>query len=303
MLPANAVSRAAARWLRILRTSTFIQAWSVIEADSSYTDLTKTQYASALDWLLALDLLVDGQYGLELATAAKALPQLELNQLFFERSLERAAPAWLPDSDLLIPDETELPQDAAALAQILDLSDQLALLAVRRAHGRVNLAERSAIGLAGERALVGILEDRWPGSTTHVSQTDDGFGYDIVFNHKKIEWHLEVKTTTRRGRLVVYLSRHEHEVGLSDPSWRLIVVGLDDRLQLRTVATAKFAEIAARAPQDRHNYAKWQSTSHHLTDRDVEGGLSFLGDQLLVADSPLGALKPTSSPASAHSPL
>jgi hypothetical protein len=286
MLPANAVSLAANRWLRVLRTSTLIQAWSLIQADSSYTDLTITQYASALDWLASVDLLVAGQNGFELATAAKVLPHMQLNQLLFERSLERAAPAWLPDSDLLIPDESELPLDAAALAETLGLSNQLALLAIRRIHGRVDLALRNQIGLAGERALISVLEDRWPGSTTHVSQFDDGFGYDIAFRHQAIEWHLEVKTTTRRGRLVIYLSRHEHEVGLRDPQWRLIIIGLNNELQPRSLATAEFADIAARAPRDCSNDAKWQATSHHLITSDLRDGLSFLDEQLAFFTAP-----------------
>jgi hypothetical protein len=294
MLPANAVSRAAGRWLRVLRTSTLNQAWSLIQADSSYTDLTITQYASALDWLASADFLVHGQSGLELATAAKALPDTQLDQLLFERSVERAAPAWLPDSDLLIPDESELPQDAAALADTLGISNQLALLAIRRIHGRIDLALRNRIGLTGERALIGVLENRWPGSTSHVSQFDDGFGYDIAFRHKAIEWHLEVKTTTRRGRLVIYLSRHEHEVGLRDPHWRLIVVGLDTQQLLRTLATAKFAEIAARAPRDCGNDAKWQTASHHLTMNDLQDGLSFLDEELLLRTAPL-SIHPNSS--------
>jgi hypothetical protein len=261
-----------------------------------------TQYASALDWLASVGLLIGGQNGLELATAAKVLPHMQLNQLLFERSLERAAPAWLPDSDLLIPDESELPQDAAALADTLGLSSQLALLAIRRIHGRIDLALRNEIGLAGERALINTLEDRWPGSTTHVSQFDDGFGYDIAFRHESIEWHLEVKSTTRRGRLVIYLSRHEHEVGLRDPHWRLILVGLNGQLQLRTLSTARFSEIAARAPQDSHSDSKWQSTSHHLTSEDLHDGVSFLDEPFGVSGSLTSAFNPGSQPANVHSP-
>src|SRR5882762_5714106 len=104
MLPADAVTRAAARWLRILHTSTLSQAWGLIRADTNYTDLTQTQYASALEWLGALELVVDGSDGVELSASVKPLPQAQLDQLLFERSLERAAPAWLPDADILIPD-------------------------------------------------------------------------------------------------------------------------------------------------------------------------------------------------------
>lgn len=64
------------------------------------------------------------------------------------------------------------------------------------------------------------LERRWPGSTRHVALTDDGLGYDLAFSCRGRTLHLEVKTTGRRGRLVLYLSRHEHEVALLDPDWR-----------------------------------------------------------------------------------
>jgi hypothetical protein len=201
----------------------------------------------------------------------------QLNQLLFERSLELAAPAWLPDSDILIPDASELPQDAVALAGALGLSDDLALLVIRHVHGRINLEQRTQIGLAGERALIGVLEAHWPGSTTHVSQIDDGYGYDIAFRHEGAEWHFEVKSTARRGRLLMYLSRHEYEVGLRDPIWRLIVVGLSSQLELQSIATAQFHAIAARAPADRHVNTKWQSAAYQLTANDLQDGLSFLG--------------------------
>jgi hypothetical protein len=288
MLPADTVVLAATRWLRLLRTSTLAQASSLIRADPNCTDLTQTQYASGLDWLRALDLLTSGSQGAEFSCAIRELPEEQLNQLFFERILERTAPAWLPDADLLVPDEAELPQDAASLAAALKLSERVAFTAVRHVHGRVDLAERARVGLAGERALVELLEHRWPGSTTHVSQTDDGFGYDLLFRHENVQWHLEVKTTTRRGRLVIHLSRHEHDVSLHDPFWRLIVIGLDNQLRLQGVATARHSELLARTPHDICAEAKWQSTSHQLTSRDLQQGFSFLDwsrlDQNLVAD-------------------
>src|SRR5258707_15037768 len=136
MLPAETITRAAARWLRILQTSTLRQAWGLIGADTNYADLTQTQYASALEWLRALKLVIDGSDGVELSAAVKALPRTQVNQLLFERGLELATPAWLPDADLLIPDASELPQDAAKLAQTLGLADDVALLAVKHVHGR-----------------------------------------------------------------------------------------------------------------------------------------------------------------------
>lgn len=276
MLPADTVARAAARWLRILRTSTLGQGWSLIRADSNYTDLTQTQYASALEWLKVLGLVIHGLDDVELSAVVKALPEAQGKQLLFERGIQHAAPAWLPDSDLLIPDASELPQDAAGLADTLGLSDDAALLAVRHIHGRIDLAQRAQVGAAGERALIDLLESQWPGSTVHVALANDGFGYDVLFRHGNVEWHLEVKSTTRRGRLVIYLSRHEHEVGLRDSKWRLIVVGLDDQLRLQAIATVRYPTVAERGPEDLCAEAKWQSTSHQLAPRDLQCGLSFL---------------------------
>lgn len=268
--------RAASRWLRLLRTSTLSQAASLIRADAAYTDLTQTQYSSALDWLKVVRLLLEGPEGLLLPAASRALPEMETNQLLFERTVECAAPAWLPDADLLIPDKDALPQDVAIIAATLNLSDTAALWAIRNVHGRVDVSHRSELGAAGERALIELLERHWPGTTAHVSAIDDGFGYDVLFRHRGIEWHLEVKTTLRRGRLVAYLSRHEYEVSLRDPYWRLVVVGLNEQGLPCAVATVEHPTVFNRTPQDVCLGARWQSVSHQLAASDLRGGLSFI---------------------------
>ena len=281
MLPPNSVMQAAERWLRVLRTSTVSQGWALIRADTNYTDLTQTQYASALEWLRDIDLLLHGHNGLELAPVLRVLPGGRVNELLFERTLERSCPPWLRDADILIPDASELPQDAAGIAATLGVSDENALLSVRAAHDRVDLEYRARVGLAGEHALLELLELYWPGSAVHVAATDDSFGYDILFVHEGQEWHLEVKATTRRGRVVIYLSRHEFEVGKRDPQWRLIVMRLGDDLRPRALATVRYETLVARAPRDSAPQARWQSASHELTPADIDDGLSFLGVALL----------------------
>jgi hypothetical protein len=279
MLPADSIVRAAVRWLRLLRASTLGKAWAIILADAGYTDLTQTQYAAALEWLRSLDLLNERHNGgLDLSPTIRALPEEQVNQLLFEGIIARAAPPWLANVDLLVPDGGELPQDAASLAENLGLSEGVAFLAIRHLHGRIDLAERARVGAAGERALLEYLERRWPGSTSHVAEADDGFGYDVLFRHDDVQWHLEVKATTRRGRLVIYLSRHEHEVSLQDAHWRLVVVGLDEHLRLKALATVRHLEVLSRAPHDTCIESKWQSTSHELAPRDLQEGLSFLND-------------------------
>lgn len=277
MLPGDGVLRAAHRWLRLLQTSTLPQAWGLIRADAAYTDLTPTQYASALDWLRTVRLLQSSDSGTQLAPAAAGLTDLGARQLLFGRSLESAAPAWLPDADALVRDSSELPQDAVDLAAALGLDDTAALLMVRQVHGRIDLAERARIGAVGEQGLAALLEQRWPGSTHHVALTDDGLGYDLAFTPGERTWHLEVKTTSRRGRLVLYMSRHEHEVALLDPDWRLVVVGLSGGGALGALATARHHMLQGRAPQDRDSTARWESARHQLLPADLGPGLTFLG--------------------------
>ena len=67
--------------------------------------------------------------------------------------------------------------------------------------------------------------------------TDDGLGYDVAAMTETGTWHLEVKTSARRGRLLVYPSRQEFEISKLDPRWRLVLAGLDPGRQLAAVAT------------------------------------------------------------------
>lgn len=276
MLPGDGVLVAAYRWLCLLQRSTLPQASAVIRANTAYTDLSPTQYAAALDWLTTVRLLHSTDAGARLAPAALGLTDAGTRQLLFGRSLEAAAPAWLPDADVLVRNPSELPQDVSHLADVLGLDDSTALLTVRQIHGRIDLAERSRIGAQGEKGLAALLECRWPGSTNHVALTDDGLGYDLAFTLGVNTWHLEVKTTSRRGRLVVYLSRHEHEVALLDRDWRLVVVGLGGDGAPAAIATARHQLLQERAPRDWDQAARWESARHELRPSDLHPGLAFL---------------------------
>lgn len=276
MRPAEAVTRAAGRWLQLLRTSTLAQAAALLRTDAHFTDLTTTQYLVALEWLRALRLVVDTPLGLGLSPQLDGLSPELSRQILLERAFEDDSPAWLRDADILVPDTAALPADAVRLAATLGISDEVALAAIRHVHGKIDLAERARVGSAGETSLLELLESCWPGSAVHVSARDDGFGYDIDFRYRQSRWHLEVKSTTRRGRLNVHLSRHEHEVGLSDPNWRLLVLGLDESLKLATLATARHGQILARAPADICADAKWQSVRHDIKVDDLEIGLNFV---------------------------
>lgn len=285
MLPADSVLRAAQRWLHLLGQSTLQQAWALILADAKYTDLSPTQYAAALEWLKDIRLLENSTAGVRLAPDARGLPAAHTSELLFTRSLQTLAPAWMPDADVLVPDASELPLDATDLAALFGLGDAAALLAVRQVHRRIDLAERARVGAAGELGLVTLLEQRWPGSTVHAALDDDGLGYDIALMLGADTWHLEVKTTGRRGRLVLYLSRHEHEVAMLDPDWRLVVVGLSDDDKPAALATARLEALQDRAPRDCHPAARWESARHQLSPADLQPGLPFLGSPPTPADA------------------
>jgi len=285
MLPAEGVLRAGQRWLNLLRRSTVLQASALIKADGRYTDLTTTQYATALDWLVETGLVTQASTGLRLASALQGLDEQGIGAMLFERSLAELDPAWLPDADVLLRGPDDLPADAMALTELFGVEDSAALLIVRQLHGKVDQAARTEVGLAGELALVELLESRWPGSVRHVALTDDGFGYDIDFR-PALTYHLEVKTTNRRGRLTVYLSRHEHEVALLDPAWRLVVVGLAADGQLSALATVRHELLAARSPYDQDTFARWESVRHQLRPDDLRLGLAFL-DKAELADDDL----------------
>lgn len=278
MLLAETIAEAARRWIALLRTSAFPQASALIRADARYIDLTKTQYSTALDWLTVQKFVRAGENGLELNPRFALRTPAQMNQVLFERILETSDLPWLADADSLIPDASELPQDAAKIGAMLGLSDMCAFLTVRQIHGRIDLEKRALTGAAGEKALMAFLELRWPGAASHVAESNDGFGYDIAFFHSGVEWHLEVKSSVRRGRLTVYLSRHEFEVGRSDPNWRLIIVGLTPDLRMHSLSTAPFPAVVCRAPADSCFESKWQSASFQLPAEELVKGLDFVDE-------------------------
>ena len=114
--------------------------------------------------------------------------------------------------------------------------------------------------------------------------TDDGLGYDVAATTEIGTWHLEVKTSARRGRLLIYLSRQEFEISKLDPQWRLVVAGLDHSRQLAAVATVDPCVLLSRAPVDSHFDARWASARFELKPGDLVPGLAFLGPPL--ADTP-----------------
>jgi hypothetical protein len=276
VFPSKGILTAARRWIGLLNRSDFAQAAVLIRTNPQFADLTATQYALARDWLLETDVLQSTPGGLRLAPALQDLSPKETAVLLFARSLEASPPTWLRDADELVLKESELPTDAADLAVDLGISETEALLSIRQVFGHIDLAARSEVGKAGEACLVAALEATWPGSTRHVALEHDGLGYDIVVQTNNKNWHLEVKSTTRRGRLTLHLSRQEYEVSRIDPDWRLVALGLDTDLGLACVATVDKAIIDALAPNDEPGGARWESAGYELTPSMLRAGMDFL---------------------------
>lgn len=276
MIPAEGVIIAAARWLDLLGRSTESQASILIRSNSQYADLTPTQYSTALDWLRSLEWTSLAEDSLGQSTTLKKLTSQSRREYLLASLLESADPPWLENADVLVHNSDDLPQDIERWSDLLELPDSSGLRVVRRISGKIDLARRAQVGNAGETELCMLLEAKWPGAINHVAETDDGFGYDVSASIQDVEWHLEVKSTTRRGRLSFFLSRHEFETGLADKYWKLLVVGLDDELRANCVAEVDQSALKEFAPADRATSASWASARYDLGEGHLSPGLTFL---------------------------
>lgn len=277
MRPSDQVLVAGVRWVDLLRRNTLAQAWILIGTDPHYSDLSRSQYHAGIEWLLQRGLAVDSASSLELDPRAKNIDANDLAAELLTDVLSRTPPPWLLDADDLLREPDDLPQDACSLATVLGLTPTQTLRAIRHAQRKVDLDSRRQVGLRGELALLEALEGRWPGSTTHVAATDDAAGYDIAVTLPGGTTHIEVKSTNRRGRLDVFLSRHEYETARVDPAWLLVVVGLDPSSCLCALATVSLEVLKDRAPTDSASNATWDSARFTLDARDLETGLRPFG--------------------------
>lgn len=270
MLLPEGIARAAARWLQLLPKLSVESARTVLRSNASYIDISSTQYEAALEWLLEVGLWPQ-------AMESEDEPAAHSRERIFAAALAHGSPAWLSDADVLVQQADEIPRDAAGLAQALGLSPESAHALIRQVHGKIDLELRSKVGLAGELALIHELERRWPASTDHVSLRSDGFGYDIALTDETTTWHLEVKSTTRRGRLKIHVSRHEFETGLHDTNWRLVLVGLGgDLATALAVCSVDFARLRVLAPADQHPNGRWGSMTLDLSPDRIDPGLGFI---------------------------
>jgi Domain of unknown function (DUF3883) len=241
---------------------------------AEFSDITPTQYDAALAWL--------GQAGLldDLHTGRPARHRV------FSSALLSSGTPWLTDADLLVRSPSELPEDAIRAAAAVGLDEVQAHQELLRVWGKVDTSERSRIGAAGEAALVDILVSSTAARIEHVAAHSDGYGYDIAVHARGQSLHLEVKTTARRNRLTVFLSRHEFETMRRDPCWQLVIVQLTNET-VSAVSTVPNTWISARVPYDQSPHGRWESCRLDVPPIETIAGIPRLAPILVPNPSPL----------------
>lgn len=266
-IPPEPVLRAALRWLEHLPASGAARTRALFTAHGEFSDITPTQYDTAYAWLRDSKLL-DGTH--------RAIP---VQWRIFDAAVAGGA-TWFPDADLLLRSADELPEDALRAAEALGLSEGQAFTRIGAVWGKVDTAERARIGAAGERAIVDLLARATDAEVEHVAAWSDGYGFDVAVRRQGFAVHLEVKSTVRRGRLTVYLSRHEYETMLSDPLWQMIAVRLTADLRLVALATVPRQWIAGQVPADRAASGRWESCRLEVPPDVPEPGIPALSPVL-----------------------
>lgn len=273
-LPPESLLLAAKRWLEILPTSGGVsRALALLTTHARYSDMTPTQYTTALSWLREVDLL--DRIGSQMPVGNQLLAAI----------FERAAPAWVQDADDLVRSPAELPTDILAAGRALGLAPSAVFEQLISSWSKVDAAARERVGAAGEAALVGLLREKTDAQIDHVSTWSDGYGYDIAYAGNQESGHLEVKSTTRGGRFTAYLSRNEYEVMLRDPDWVLVTVRLTVELDLLAVGSISRDWITANAPRDSGAFGSWASFKLNIPNNVVLSGIPQLGE-VVVASLP-----------------
>ncbi|MGR6914328.1 protein NO VEIN domain-containing protein [[Actinomadura] parvosata] len=258
-LPPEPVLRAAVRWLERLPTSGHRRCRALFSAHADFSDLTPTQYDAAYSWL--------GETGLLDAGVGRA----PIPQQVFEAAILQLP--WFQDADVLVQEPGELPEDALHAAEALGLDKLQAFQHVHSMWGKVDVEQRMRIGSAGETALVDLLKTSLAAQVDHVSQYSDGHGYDIEVADVALQLHIEAKTTLRRRRLTIFLSRHEYETMIHDPSWQLVAIRLSAELTAEAVCSVPTEWIRRNVPQDRGFSGRWESCRLHVPLDHVSSGI------------------------------
>lgn len=266
-LPPEPILLAAKRWLEVLPSSGGVpRAQALLTTYEQYSDLTPTQYATALNWLKELGLLE--HQGSQMPPAARVLSAI----------FERAAPPWVQDADQLVRSPEELPSDIVSAGAVLGLDADEVFGQLMSSWGKVDMAARERVGAAGEAALAALLRECPGARVGHVAAWSDGYGYDIAFAHGAVAAHLEVKSTTRSGRFTAYLSRHEYGVMLRDSRWLLVTVRLTPEMEIVGVGHVPREWIAANVPTDTGSFGSWESVKLEVPVGVIASGVPQLGD-------------------------
>lgn len=267
-LPPDTVLIAAKRWLEILPSSGGIKrAQAILTTHNRFSDLTPTQYASALAWLRNLGIIDSAD--LHYSAGNQILAAI----------FEESPPPWVRDADILVRSPDELPSDILLAGETLGLGPEETFAQLVISWGKVDTASREKVGAAGEDALVALLREETSGHVDQVSNRSDGFGYDIAFTDESVSVHLEVKSTTRRGRIVVYLSRNEYETMLRDRKWKLATVRLTPDFTVDAVGCVPNSWIEDNVPADTSTAASWASCRLELPPEIIYDGVPEIGLQ------------------------
>lgn len=277
-IPPEPIIKAARRWLEHLPAEGLKRARSLLTNAREYADLTPTQYAEALSWIQATNLVgADGKLN------ALDVPPDRL----LEAIIIAGSPPWLADADLLINNAAEVPDDAMGAASGLGLSPDEALVVIERARSKVDLEARRLVGDSGEREVLRLLTPLSGVVVDHVASWSDAHGYDVSVTGSGTACHLEVKSTTRSNRRTIYLSRNEFETMRRDPAWVLAIVILDSELALSRIFQVSGAWVLDRAPKDTAPGARWESVRLDVPAAECIPGVSALLPLTADPHSPL----------------
>jgi hypothetical protein len=277
---------AASRWLGELRSDgSILRAKAVLLNTAAFADISQTQYMEALEWLQNAGVVEmalgpdDGEAVIHLTGAG---PDGSVGETVISAVLSAEVPQWLEDVDMAVDGPDDLPLDLVDAAGALAVGGSAAMRIARSMAWKVDLERRREVGLAGERAVMSLIEQlisegRLPSETKldWVSSRDDSAGYDILVRTGSAEHLLEVKTSVRRADFRAFLSRNEFETGRSRAAeWAVVGVLLTPDLSNPTaVGHTDHPTIASVAPRDVSRSARWESIRLSLGRLLVYAGL------------------------------
>lgn len=273
-IQADSVLRAAVRWLERIPSSGVPRTRSLLYTNPRFADLTPTQYETALDWINRAGVLAE-----YLRTWQKPA------EVVFQAAIAEAL--WFEDFDSLVRSPDEIPADASSALGALGLTEPQAYRLATQRWMKVDTERRQEIGALGEELLVSLLQASVIGTVTHLSLRTDAAGFDILVRLPNVEWHLEVKSSTRLNRTKFYLSRNEYEVMRTDPQWQLVFLTLGEARQIDRICTVDRNFIRLAAPLDSGVLGRWESCSLDAPPESLSVGIPALRKALTANASPL----------------